>query len=383
MHMHKFLIYINYFTYILSCIVPKKKNRWVFGAWFGNRISDNSYALYKYVREAFPDIEAVWICNDINMAKKEGIDAVKRNTLQAVWKCLTAKVSVMNQGYLDFGNLNWIFKSYKVQLWHGVPWKKIGEDTTDEKTGFLHLISHKTYLFANKYDLYIAPSDKTREVLKTAFIIKDDKIISVGQPRNEILMDEKCCAEARSQLEEEIGNYEKIIVYMPTFRDKSGNPFSFMSLGYEIESILEAGNAVILEKQHFVDLQKMNKEGLCSTHIRNAAEIESQKLLAAAYILITDYSSCFFDYVLKDKPIIHYLYDYEQYKNADRGLYYSIEEATAGTVVYNTDELLSALSLVLQGEDTDKDKRHKIRDTFDTYESIYNSRTICEKILKQ
>ena len=87
--------------------------------------------------------------------------------------------------------------------------------------------------------------------------------------------------------------------------------------------------------------------------------------------------------MLKDKPIIHYLYDYEQYKNADRGLYYSIEEATAGTVVYNTDELLSALSLVLQGEDTDKDKRHKIRDTFDTYESIYNSRTICEKILKQ
>ena len=83
------------------------------------------------------------------------------------------------------------------------------------------------------------------------------------------------------------------------------------------------------------------------------------------------------------KHCIRLKYDYEQYKNADRGLYYSIEEATAGTVVYNTDELLSALSLVLQGEDTDKDKRHKIRDTFDTYESIYNSRTICEKILKQ
>lgn len=381
--MSKILLYLNYITYIISCIIPKKKNRWVFGAWFGNRISDNSYALYKYIKESFPDIEAIWICKNTDLAKKEGINAVKRNTIQAVWKCLTARVSVMNQGYLDFGDLNWIFKSYKVQLWHGVPWKKIGEDTTDEKTGLLHLISHKTFVFANRYDLYIAPSDKTRAVLKTAFLIGDDKILSVGQPRNEQLLDKKYCQTARKKLEEKIGVFDNIIVYMPTFRDKNASPFTFVSIGEEIKHLLENDNAVILEKQHYVDQQKNQNNCENLQRVINVADYESQDLLAAADILVTDYSSCFFDFVLKDKPIIHYLYDFEQYKNIDRGLYYSIEEATAGKVVYNKDELLSALSLTLQGKDNEMDRRQLIRNTFDTYESSDNSKQICEKIMMQ
>ena len=78
--MNKIKIYLNYLVYLICLVIPKRKNRWVFGAWFGNRVSDNPYALYQYVAKNRPDIEAYWICNDISAAEKFGVNAVKRNT---------------------------------------------------------------------------------------------------------------------------------------------------------------------------------------------------------------------------------------------------------------------------------------------------------------
>ena len=102
--MSKLKLYFNYITCLLSLLVRKNKNRWVFGAWFGSRISDNPYSLFQYVKEKHPEIEAVWICDDPAEAQKKGINAIKRNSLDAIWKCLTAGVAVMNQCYLDFGD---------------------------------------------------------------------------------------------------------------------------------------------------------------------------------------------------------------------------------------------------------------------------------------
>ena len=52
--------------------------------------------------------------------------------------------------------------------------------------------------------------------------------------------------------------------------------------------------------------------------------------LAAADMLITDYSSCFFDYLITNRPIIHYLYDYDYYVKEDRGVYYDVMDVVAG-----------------------------------------------------
>lgn len=376
----KLKLYLNYLTMGVSFVVPKKNNRWVFGAWFGDRVSDNPYAFYEYVKENHPEIETIWISNKISHSDSVVPSTIKRNSIKGIWKCLTAEVAVMNQCYLDFANYNWISNSYKVQLWHGVPWKKIGEDTPDPKSGILHRISHKTFMLASKCDHYISSSDITKEALLSAFATTAEKIQLVGQPRNEILMDEERCAQARKAVCKNIGDIKKIVLYMPTFRDNTTEAFSFSEIYDRIEPLLLKHDAIILEKQHYVSSER--DEG---THpknrIMNAEEYDSQKLLAAADILVTDYSSCFFDYVLRDKPIIHYLYDYDSYKNTDRGLYYDLDYVKAGDVAYTEDELIKALANNLDKEDINSERRKLIKNRFLRYEDKDNSERIFNAIM--
>ena len=378
----KLKLYLNFLTWAIAHIIPKKKDRWVFGAWFGSRISDNSYALYRYIRANRPEVEAIWICNDPDMARRMGIDrALKRNSMKAKWACLRAEVSVMNQGYLDFGDLNWISGSYRVQLWHGVPWKKIGEDAPDGKSGLLHRVSHGVFLFACRYDMYIAPSKACGTSLQSAFLTDEDSILYVGQPRNEVLFDEAHRAEARQKLIGDLGlNCERLIIYMPTFRDKTETEFSFFSIADRVAGTLEQYNAVILEKQHYVNSMRGEAGARASERIRNVNALDSQDLLAAADILITDYSSCFFDFLICDKPIIHYLYDYDYYRDDDRGLYYDKDDVAAGAVAETEDALLAEIEAALADGARGKERRAMISERFITFESPRNSQLIAAHI---
>jgi CDP-glycerol glycerophosphotransferase len=103
--------------------------------------------------------------------------------------------------------------------------------------------------------------------------------------------------------------------------------------------------------------------------------------LLSTDILITDYSSCYFDFLLLNRPIIHYVYDYDQYKNQDRGLYYSIDKAKGGAVGYNFEELIVCIENYLQNEKLDGLLRKKTREEFVNYENGKSSEEITNYIL--
>ena len=139
---------------------------------------------------------------------------------------------------------------------------------------------------------------------------------------------------------------------------------------------------MILEKQHFVQIKRDEASSQASTdRIINVADYDAQELLASADILVTDYSSCFFDYVLRDKPVIHYMYDYDRYKNDDRGFYFDVDFVRSGKIVKTTDELIDHMEEVLEGNYDEPETRKIIRDRFDAYESSDNSKIIFEEIL--
>jgi CDP-glycerol glycerophosphotransferase len=110
--------------------------------------------------------------------------------------------------------------------------------------------------------------------------------------------------------------------------------------------------------------------------------LDAQTLLGAADILITDYSSCFFDYMIRNKPIIHFAYDYDYYKNQDRGLYYEIGEVAAGSVAYCQQDLFRAVEDNLIS-DVEHQRREKVREKFITYESPDSCKQIMEQIQKR
>ena len=378
--------FLSRITFFITKLIPKKSNRWVFGAWYGNSISDNSKALFDELTKNNTDIETIWVVNAPHEYSIPGTKIVKRNTLKALFYIATAKVAVFNQGYTDFASLNFLGGVFTVQLWHGVAWKKIGHDAEKEHSQSENksfVVHHKE---VESYSMYIAPSDEYKSKLCSAFFADPRNVLSVGQPRNAIFFSKEKVEEYKRFVQESFGIYDKkIIVYMPTFRDNRSKDFSFFddSIFADITKLGKDCNFVVIEKSHFVD----NKRGKELTNrndtIMAINNIDSQVLLCAADILITDYSSCFFDFLLRDKPIIHYIYDYDYYRDDDRGLYYNFDEVAAGICAFTRNDLLDAIKTYIYDPSKDASLRKKIRDKFVNYESINNSKIIISEIINR
>lgn len=368
-------------VFACSGFVPKKKNRWVFGAWFGNRISDNPWSLFLYVKEKCPQIETIWISND----RCDGIKKIcRKNSLKSLFYIITSEVAVVNQGYVDLNFFNLTKKCYVVQLWHGIPWKKIGYDSVSFSGNVVGRILFSLMKYRTNYNLFIAASEMNFELYQKSFQTSATRILKVGQPRNEVLFNSHFCSEAKKILQQEcnVSSNTKIVAYMPTFRDNNTNVESFAKPLFlkNINQLALLYEFVIIEKSHYVNAGNVDAEELESVFVR--PNIDTQLLLAGADILITDYSSCFFDFLICDRPIIHYVYDYDYYKNQDRGLYYDINDVAAGSIAYDFNQLLHVLELNLQNPSMEFEKRQLRREKFLPYESKENSRIIVERILK-
>lgn len=377
---------VSIFSYKLAYLIPKKKNLWVFGAWFGKSVSDNPAALCDYVVRNNPEIEVVWITNDMKTCSERGWRAIKRNSLGSLKYILTAQVVVMNQGFGDVNAVNLLGGCYKVQLWHGIAWKKIVGDALPDANKKIDKIYQKFFFYINKYDLYIAPSEKYAMTVQSAFHVNKKNILFVGQPRNVILFNKERCNEIHRELLNKLGEVDKkIIVYMPTFRDKKSFGFTFYDdkIVDQLRGLADKYNFILIEKSHFEDSRNKNINDLRNEFVFMMPNEPADSLLAAADILITDYSSCFFDYLIRDKPIIHYVYDYEYYKNNDRGLYYNLDDVAAGSIANDTNELIDAIKDNLIDPLKERIKRERVKGIMLNFENENNIKTIVNKIIKE
>ena len=177
----------------------------------------------------------------------------------------------------------------------------------------------------------------------------------------------------------------KIIAYMPTFRDTRENTFSFSSLAdnRRLTKILEKYNAVIVEKAHFVNQERHSKETEMLGKVFILKDWDAQSLLAAADILITDYSGASFDYLLLERPVQYYLYDYHFYRDNDRGLYFSKEEVVAGDVAVNEEMLISDIEKNLKDPRRHQDLRGQMRRKYMCYDNAENNEIIYKQIQKK
>ena len=119
-----------YPIYLLGKIIPKSENMWIFGAWYGNRYSDNTSYLFEYVNKEKKDVTAVWLSNKseiISNLRSKGFKAYHKNSILGFYYGCRAAITFVNCGYSDV-NMYAVAKSLKVQLWHGIPLKKIKFD---------------------------------------------------------------------------------------------------------------------------------------------------------------------------------------------------------------------------------------------------------------
>ncbi|SHH26629.1 CDP-glycerol glycerophosphotransferase family protein [Clostridium grantii] len=389
---------LNLFLYFFTKLFFRKKQKWVFGSWYGEKYFDNTKYLYEYILKNHSKIDAIWICKDKKIVDKinsNGGKAFIYGSFKANYHVATSKFVFMTQKYLDVAPLYLIGGAVKVQLWHGVAFKKIGYDSFEIKKSFLRKINQEIQNLLFKYDIHIASSEEYKSKLATAFKIHKNSIIDVGQPRNDILFDNKYIINKKSEILEQLKNKyniklenKKIITYLPTFRDKKIVSFDFSKLNQsdnqKLVEILQKYNSVIIQKSHYVDSKDENSisNNKYILNLDSASDIDTQELMLSTDILITDYSSCYFDFLLLNRPIVHYLYDYHEYKNNDRGLYYSIDEAKGGAVSYKFEELLICIENYLKDETLDESIRKNATEKFINYEDGKSSEKIFDYVSK-
>ncbi len=131
-------ILIRPIFFLFSTIIPKNKKIWVFGAWFGMKYADNSKYLYKYVTANHKEIIAVWVCKDkrlVNELRNSHINAYYYCSLLGIWyQCRAGFIFVTHAIYSDLNTYCISPLTKRIQLWHGIPLKKIGYDDPDSYT---------------------------------------------------------------------------------------------------------------------------------------------------------------------------------------------------------------------------------------------------------
>lgn len=373
------------------CFFKRDKSIWVFGEWFGDRCVDNCLYLANYIAKEYPDISVYWIATkdaDTKLLNKR-IQVIKRGSVFAHRILKRASVAVVGQGFIDLDEkgYNYYGNAITLILWHGIPWKRIGHDGSKENSVIYKLYT-KIYDYAYGTSYILSPSGEFDKVARTAFGIDNRNIIKAGYPRNSVLYDKHEIERRRKSVLDEIGwtdHTSRVIVYMPTFRNTSRK--------YDIGKLcsndffinyIEKNNIIVIQKAHFVSTNRgeMDYENSNPRFINNNS-LDAQSLLCTADLLITDYSGCFFDYSLLDRPIVHYIYDYDVYKNEDRGLYYDKDEVMFGTESRTEQELVDAIILNIENPALEHEKRNKMKTRYLNYEDNNSCQKIAEYLKRK
>ena len=345
---------MNYVIYGISFLFPRSKNKWVFGNYIVNAFSDNPKYLFIYVNEHYPEIRPIWIGKNekvYNYVKNLGFEVYRKNSFKGFFHCLTAGTYFFN-AYVHDINYFTSGGAVLVNLWHGVGLKTIEFNIERgilapryyEKKLFFRLFMPWIY---KRPSYLVSSTDFQSRPFAKAFRIPLSQCLNIGYPRNEILIADE--SERRRFIEkyepkesvaflESLEKYNRVFIYMPTWRDSS----DFIDqTGIDFHAL----NAILAERGDYLILKfHINTAGLklvqsLSNITVIPGNIDVYTVLPHTDILITDYSSVLYDYILMpDKQVILYLFDYEGYVN-DRDFNYPFLPNIAGTVVKEASEL--------------------------------------------
>lgn len=371
----------------------RDKNVWVFTEWFGKKSGDNCTYFANYVVNHCQERKVYWIYEkgaDLSFLD-EKIVKLQKDSPEAIAVLKKAAVVGINQGIAELSNIgNFSGNAIKINLWHGVMWKKLGYDI---KGGASKADRIKALIknYSNNCYLYESPSDEYTKVLINSFLAKNSEIIKAGQPRNSLFFNDEAMRKAKEKIvcqlqmltEVNISNNTKIVTYMPTFRDQTDLIFDFTNfIQYDVFiKYLIQNDIILVQKTHFVTNERGGaKVKDASGRIITNGDIDAQYLLASSDMLITDYSSCFFDYLLLDRPVIHFMYDYDYYCNDDRGLYYKYEDVVCGDAVFEESNLMYSITSNIENPEKNKELRLLRRNKYQQYESEKSCETIVKAI---
>jgi len=377
--------------YWISRLLPKKTKLWVFGEYSGKTYADNPKYLFRYICSHHSEVSAVWLSRRreiVEEVRSEGFPAWHVHSLIGIWFAMRARVVVCCIAVNDIWGDVVSPPTVVFNLWHGTPIKKVGNDVNfglykkrdwcapgkKQVAKILELLGIK----AKRLDeTYFAASSEVSERFRSAFGLGEDEVAVTGYPRTDPLI---CC------LGEEMKIPKRKVIFMPTFRNKVGDSVDFFTpYGFDFdaaEEFLSENDIELWVRLHRYNLpnnemlRRISESRMIFFHEKS----DIYEDLCKFDLLVTDFSSIYFDYLLLDRPVVFAAFDIECYTERDRELYYSLEEIAGGPVARNWKEVFAGIVLQFRDDSDFIAKRAEIRDRFNGFLDGKSSQRAFEEI---
>lgn len=350
--------------------------------------SDNSRVLFDYLKNRQNNYEIIWLVDDLSnyISNKDSIKFIRKLgkynkylTFKSLYYIYSSEIVFYTHGF------NMIVKKsdgnpMMINLWHGCGYKD-----NNVKGGI------QTYQF----DYILVPGPLFLGSKSRFFNCPIEKVLDIGYPRYDLFKtnSERANKFINNLIREK--SIEKIIIWMPTFRESEQNLADnniFSGFDLPILSSIEdmkkfndyckSFKTLIIIKQHKNQLVYKAKNIIFSNIIfldNNGLEqrnIQLYELLPLTDALITDYSSVGIDYLLLDKPIGFTLDDYEEYKRTRGFIFENPKEYMPGYYILNLNNLYLFVENLCKGVDTYKEERTRVRKIAHNETDDYCSRII-------
>ena len=354
---------------------------WLFSSTDNSHYNYNSRYLFEYVKENLPEITPLFVINDPelrnSLSSKYGKQYfIETESIQGIRQALSAGVWFTSAGLPAYGT-GLHKKRLIINLWHGVPLKKIALlDPNLKKAARIYFKK----IFSENYTCILTTSHELIPLMARSFAVSEDKIKVWGQPRNDGLFQKNDCHEILGQLFPDLPEYTKTVLYAPTFRDYGQvQLFPFKDFYQkQLEAFLEEKNMLLFIRTHVAE--QGSAAPYLGKRIRFLGNEQAEDVTGILNIfdcLITDYSSIYIDYLLTDKPMIFLPYDRQQYLDG-RGMNFDYDDVTPGPKPETFNDFLDALS---PKEDFWKSERTRVNRLFNEIQHPCAA-DICNKILK-
>ena len=352
--------------YGLASILPRSEEI-VIECDRGRHFGDAPRYLYERLVQRSKRPDVVWANNTTLRLTDPRARKVLRHSPTYYWHLGRARYWINNQNFPP--ELVKPARTRFLQTWHGTPLKRMQHDV-EKMQGRDDDYQARAARLTSYWDVLLAGSPYAADCFRSAFRFSG-AILEEGYPRNDVFSWPDAADRARAA-RQRLGLAEDqrtVVLYAPTFRDDNRPDANWRhDLELDVPRLAaELGSDLVLIVR-FHPLVRESMADLVAAYpdliIDASAYDDIQELMLISDVLITDYSSVFFDYSVLQRPILFFTYDLDRYRDELRGFYLDLESSAPGPLLRDNDALIAAL------RDVDGVRRQyaeRLRDFRDTY----------------
>lgn len=325
--------------------LPIRSHVIMFESFSGKNYSDSPKYISEYINARYGGkYRLVWAVNQKEPPIAYPYRKVKRYSMAYLYYLAVSRYFVFNGR-----QAGWMKKrdgQVFLETWHGTPLKKLFFDMEDV-TSATPTCKQEVYEQTKDWDYLISPNAFSSKIFRRCFQY-ENVLLESGYPRNDLLhaKDRNVIA---GWIKKKLGLPEgkKAILYAPTWRDDeyyTSGRYKF-KLQLDLEQMREQlGDAyVLLLRPHYYIADTLDTAGYEGFAYNVSTYEDISELYLISELLVTDYSSVFFDYANLKRPMIFFAYDLEKYRDLLRGFYIDMEKELPGPIVYDTQGVIDAV----------------------------------------